>query len=127
MDNIKPWQIILIVIAIGVLGFSVWRQVVKGSVNFPDSILVVDVETGGVYEMDLGKRNGAYFPERSPESGRHTLMPVVKSEEDGNWYVSGHARSALQDVDGTNNFVNESNWQVTIENEKVISKLKAGG
>ncbi|MFG0245330.1 MAG: hypothetical protein ACF8MF_04670 [Phycisphaerales bacterium JB052] len=127
MDNIKPWQIILIVVAVGVLGFSVWKQISKGSVNFPDSVLVVDVETGGMYRMDLGKRNGAYFPERSPETGRHTLMPVVKSEDDGLWYVSGHARSAMQDIDGTNKVVNESNWQVTIEDESVISNLKAGG
>lgn len=127
MDNIKPWQIILIVVAMVVLGLSVWRSVSTGKVDLPDSVLVIDVETGGVYRMDLGKRNGAYFPEKSPATNRNTLMPLVKSDEDGLWYIDGHARPAMQDIDGENNFVDESSWQVSVEDEKVISTLRAGG
>lgn len=127
MDNIKPWQIVLFVVAAGVLGFSVWRYVGSNDVNLPDSILVVDVENGDVYRMSLGKRNGAYFPEKNPETGKNTLMPIVQSDEDGKWYISGHARPALQDINGQNNLVNDSNWQVSIESVEVISTLKPGG
>jgi len=126
MDNIKPWQIILIVIAVGVLGISLWRQVSAGKVNLPDSVLVVDVETGEMYRMSLGKRNGAYFPEKNPTTGENNLMPVIKSES-GEWVVPNHARPAIQDIDGENNLVNESSWVVNIENEDIKGTLKAGG
>lgn len=125
--DIKPWQIILMVVAVVVLGYSVISFLGQGRVDLPGSVLVVDVETGGVYRMDLGKRNGAYFPEKSPATERHTLMPIIKNEDDGQWYIDGHARSAMQDIDGTNKYVDESNWQVTVESEKVISNLKPGG
>ncbi len=124
--DIKPWQVVVIVAAVLVLGFSVVRQMGKGKIDFPDSVLVVDVETGDMYRMSLGKRNGAYFPEKNPDSGKHTLMPVIKSES-GEWVIAPHARPALQDIDGENKLVNESNWTVTIENEDVQGTLKAGG
>ncbi|MEZ6163750.1 MAG: hypothetical protein R3B67_04865 [Phycisphaerales bacterium] len=126
MDNIKPWQIILIVVAIGVLGFSVWRQVNSGSINLPDSVVVIDVETGDMYQMSLGKRNGAYFPEKNPETGVNNLMPIIK-DEDGRWVVPSHARAAMQDIQGTNQLVNESSWIVAVENEEIKGTLKAGG
>ncbi|MBO6740304.1 MAG: hypothetical protein JJ916_10625 [Phycisphaerales bacterium] len=126
MDNIKPWQIILIAVAVVVLGFSLWRSFTSGQVNLPDSVLVIDVETGDMYRMGLGKRNGAYFPEKNPESGQHNLMPVVKTES-GDWIVPNHARPAMQDIDGENKFVNESDWRVNIESEDIKGTLKAGG
>lgn len=126
MDNIKPWQIILFVAAIGVLGFTVWRQVNAGNVNMPDSVLVIDVENGEMYRMSLGKRNGAYFPEKNPSTGEHNLMPVIKSET-GEWVIPNHARPAMQDIDGENKIVNESSWIVRVENENVKGTLKAGG
>ncbi len=125
MDNIKPWQIVLFIAAVAVLGFSLWRQLGSGQVDLPNSVLVVDVETGEMYRMSLGKRNGAYFPEKNPDTGEHNLMPVVKTDS-GEWIVPNHARAAMQDIDGVNKFVNESNWQVNIQNEDVKGTLKAG-
>lgn len=126
MDNIKPWQIILIVAAVGVLGFSLFRFFSSRSLDLPKSVLVIDVETGEMYRMDLGKRNGAYFPEKNPSTGEHNLMPLIESEN-GEWVVPSHARAALQDIDGENRVVNESSWIVTVENDDIKGTLKAGG
>jgi hypothetical protein len=126
MEQIKPWQIILIVVAVGVLGFSVWKQISKPSIDLPNSVTVVDVTTGDLYTMKLGKRNGAYFPEKNPESGKNTLMPIVKNEN-GDWYVDGHAMGVLQDVNGEINVVDEVTGKVTIESEEILGTLGAGG
>jgi hypothetical protein len=126
MDNIKPWQIILFIAAIGVVAFTVIRHVSSGSIDLPDSVLVIDVETGEMYRMSLGKRNGAYFPEKNPETQQHNLMPVIQLEN-GEWEIPNHARPALQDIDGENKLVNESSWRVQVENEDIMGTLKAGG
>jgi len=126
MEKIKPWQIILIVVAIAVLGFSVWRQLSKQRIELPNSVVVVDVTTGDLYRMKLGKRNGAYFPERNPETGKHTLMPIEK-DDNGDWYIVPHAMPVLEDVDDEINVVSESSGKVTIDSEKILGTLSAGG
>ena len=126
MDNVKPWQIILFIIAISALGFSAWKFKTGSKIDLPNSVLVVDVESGDLYRMKLGKRNGAYFPERNPDTDKLTLMPVEQLDN-GEWYIVGHARSALQDINGTNNVVNESTWRVDIDSDNVLKTLKAGG
>lgn len=126
MEKIKPWQIVLIVVAAAVLGFSVWKQMSKPSVELPNSVIVVDVATGELYRMKLGKRNGAYFPERHPDTGKLSLMPVEKNDS-GDWYIVEHAMPALEDINDKNNVVNASTGRVTIESEKILSTLSAGG
>ena len=126
MDNVKPWQIILIVLAFAVLGFSLLRMSSGGKIELPNSVLVVDVETGDLYNMRLGKRNGAYFPERNPDTNRLTLMPV-EQDDNGEWHIIGHAFPALQDVDGELIVVDAETGLVTIESDKVLKTLKAGG
>lgn len=126
MDNIKPWQIILIIVAFAALGFSVWKFGFTSGIELPDSVMVVDVETGDLYKMKLGRRNGAYFPEKSPDTGKNTLMPIEKSES-GEWFIVPHARPALQDINGENKVVNESTWRVEVASESALRTLNAGG
>jgi|TARA_R110000782_G_scaffold57258_30_gene119869 hypothetical protein len=99
MGNVKPWQIILFVAAIGVLAFSVWKFGFTGGPDLPDSVLLVDVKTGDLFELDIGGRKAAYYPEKHPDTGERTLMPVVK-EDDGSWKIGGRMLPALQDVPG---------------------------
>lgn len=126
MENIKPWQAVLMVLAVVVLGMTIWNQLSKPRVDLPGTVLVVDVETGDLYRMKLGKRNGAYFPERNPETDRHTLMPV-EQDDSGEWRIVGHAMAALADVEGELKVVNASSGVVTIESEDILDTLKAGG
>ena len=50
MDNIKPWQIILFIAAVGVLGFSVWKFAFTSDIPTTDGYLTVDIKTGQLYE-----------------------------------------------------------------------------
>jgi hypothetical protein len=76
MDNIKPWQIILFVAAIGVLGFSVWKFGFSSSVPVTDGYLTIDVKTGQLYDIKKGRAKGVSLPAKHPETGERTLFPV---------------------------------------------------
>lgn len=80
MDNIKPWQIILFVAAIGVLGFSVWKFGFSSSVPVTDGYLGVDINTGELYNIQKGKARGVPFPVKHPESGDRVIYPVEQVE-----------------------------------------------
>jgi len=76
MDNIKPWQIILFVAAIGALGFSVWQFAFSSDVPKTEGYLTVDIMTGQLYEVRKGKARGVPLPAKHPETGDRTLYPV---------------------------------------------------
>lgn len=100
MDDLKPWHIVLIIAAVGVLGFSVYKSVFSGGPELPDSVVLVDVKTGDLFRLGIGgKSKAAYYPEKHPDSGERTLMPVRQNDE-GQWQISGHSLPALQDVPG---------------------------
>jgi len=81
MDNIKPWQIILFVVAIGVLGFSVWKFAFQSNVPKTNSYLTVDIMTGQLYQIRKGKARGVPLPAKHPETGDRTLYPVNQVNE----------------------------------------------
>jgi hypothetical protein len=99
MDNIKPWQIILFVAAIGVLGFSVWKFTAGSSLEaqMADSMIMVDVETGQLYEYSIEGQRGVLIPGRHPDTRKLSLLPVF--EENGEWYLYERYRSTLGDLD----------------------------
>ncbi len=54
-------------------------------------------------------------------------MPVEQNEN-GEWYIVGHAMPALEDIaEGEISVVNISSGRVTIESEKILKTLNAGG
>ncbi|MCC5821819.1 MAG: hypothetical protein LAT64_00865 [Phycisphaerales bacterium] len=97
MGEAKPWQIILVVVALGVLGFSVWRSMNSGKPELTRSVMLADVATGDLFELSLAGRRAAVYPEIHPDTGERTLMPV-KQEEDGTWKLLEYTFPALQDV-----------------------------
>ena len=47
MGSLKPWQLVLVIIAVLVLAVSLWMTVFSGSrVDFGDRVYMVDVATG---------------------------------------------------------------------------------
>lgn len=99
MGDVKPWQVILIVASLLVLGFSVWKFALSGGVDMPDSVLLVDVKTGDLFTLDISGRRAAYYPEVNPDTGEHSLLPVVQ-DESGSWMISQHSLAVLEDVEG---------------------------
>lgn len=85
----KSWQIA--VIAGGLLlggGLLVWQTMGSGDqeAEFSDTMMLVDVATGQLYEVNLRKTRPA-VPAKSPETGQRTLVTVHKSKE-GQWVVT---------------------------------------
>lgn len=87
MDGkLKPWHYALFVAAIGALAFASFSAFSKPSARVAKSMLMVDINTGQLYEFDISKVS-MIIPEVSPETGKQTLYPVRKGE-DGKWYAS---------------------------------------
>ena len=81
MDNMKPWQIILFVVAVAVLGISVWMFAFSSSVPTTDGYLTVDIMTGQRYDIRKGKARGVPLPAKNPDTGDRTLYPIKPIED----------------------------------------------
>jgi len=124
MDNVKPWQIILMVLAVGALAFSIWKFVLTPKIKLPTEVYLVDVSNGELFIFDFSGKAKGYYPERSPDSQNLVLMPVIK-DENGKWFISGHSLPALQDVTGTTEAViNASTGEVRVDDSKSPRKFK---
>lgn len=122
MGDAKPWQIILIVVGILGAGVSLWWFGLRGSDAdrlMANSIVMVDVESGQLYEFQLKGRRGVMIPERHPESGKIALLPV-EQDSSGNWVISDRSRATLQYVEVTNNAVDRTTWIATVKDQKPI-------
>lgn len=114
MGDAKPWQIILIVVGVLAAGFVVWRFVFNSGPNLPDSVTLVDVETGDLFVVGIGGKKKPYYPASHPDTGRMTLLPVVK-QDDGTWKITGHSLPALPYVQGEPKAVsNPQTGEVTV-------------
>lgn len=76
MDNIKPWQIVLFVLAIGAIGFTLWKFTSSNSVPTTTGYLTVDIMTGQRYDIRKGKAKGVPLPAKNPDTGMRTLYPI---------------------------------------------------
>ena len=85
MSEIKPWQIIIIVVAVVVLAFSGWRMMGADRIDSPSGHMTVDVMTGQLYLVKKGKARGILYPAKNPDTGDRTLFPVVQPEGSERW------------------------------------------
>lgn len=118
MGDIKPWQIILLVVAFGVLGASVWKFGFSNTVRQPSGILLVDVQTGVLYDTRKGKNRGILLPAPHPETQEPTLFPVEKTE-DGGWYIRSRYRTLLEEMRVERDAV-DRNYKVSVTDENPI-------
>lgn len=118
MDDLKPWHIVLIIAAVAVLGFSVYRAVFSNSVPKHDSILLVDVTTGILYDAHKGDARGMLLPARSPDTNERTLFPVEQTE-DGQWRVRARYTGVLDGMDLKNSRV-KGGYIVDIDSEDAV-------
>lgn len=114
MGEVKPWQIILVVVALGVLGFSVWRSMTSGQPELTRSVTLVDVKTGDLFELSLAGRRAAVYPEIHPDTGERTLMPV-QQDENGTWKLYSYTLPAIEHVSGDMPAIqNRESWTVNV-------------
>jgi len=97
MSDIKPWQIILIIVALAVLAFSGWRMLGSGVVAGPDGQMTVDILTGQLYDVRKGKAKGIMYPAKNPETGERTLFPLIQEDDTDSWILNPRLESAVTD------------------------------
>lgn len=81
MGSLKPWQLVLVIVAALVLAVSLWISLSGDKVDFGDRVYMVDVESGTIYYANTGGRRGVIIPAKSPRTGNRTLVPVQIDDE----------------------------------------------
>lgn len=119
MDNVKPWQVILLVAAVIVVSFSMWKFGF-GSSRIPqrDSILLVDVMTGTLYDAHKGKAKGILLPARCPNTNERTLFPVEEDDQ-GEWRVRDRYLGLYENMQIQSDLVG-ADGKVEIETEEPV-------
>jgi len=99
MSQIRPWQAALFVVAILVLGVSLWWSVMGGErVRETDRVYVVDLASGDRYTVNVSGHAAAMYPEKNPETGEYSLWPIYK-DDSGTWKLEPRAMADLQGID----------------------------
>ncbi len=122
MGNAKPWQIILIVVGLIAAGVTVWMLGFgsKSEKNLlADSIVMVDAETGQLYQFSLKGKRGVMVPERNPDSQKIALIPVIQDEA-GQWSVTERTRSTIQYLEVPNNMIDRSSGTVKVSQNPIV-------
>ena len=120
MDNVKPWQIVLIIAAIGALGFSVVKYGFKPSQEsqMANTLTLVDVQTGQLYIADISGKRTIIIPARNPDNDEVALIPVF--EENGEWFIWNRYKSAMSQVTVTPEAVPDTDGAVVVLDESPI-------
>ena len=87
MERLKPWHLVLFGAAFLGLAITTYRMIFGESVPLTSKIVLVDVVTGDLFEAKVGGRVAAVLPEKNPDTGQFTLLPVSKDDA-GVWTVS---------------------------------------
>jgi len=87
MQGSKPWQIVLIVVALLALVASISYQIFNSdTVTQSTSLTLIDYKTGELFASDIPTGKSAFLPATNPGTKEDTLVPV--EERDGKFYVS---------------------------------------
>jgi hypothetical protein len=122
MGNAKPWQIILIVVGLLTAGISVWWFGLRSNSDIDllaNSIVMVDAETGQLYQFSLKGNRGVMVPERNPDTQKIALIPVDPGES-GQWSVTERNRTTLQFLEVPNNVIDRRSGAVNASEAAII-------
>lgn len=120
MGSLKPWQLILVILGVLVLGFSLWKSLFSGSrVEFGDRVYMVDVLSGELFYADTSGRHGVVVPAKNPDTGIRSIIPVLMTEE-GEIALSFRYRDiAVQIAENEDaaisDAINKSTWAVDVD------------
>ncbi len=100
MGNVKPWQIVLLVVAVVAVATSAYFSMSgEPNIQAKTSVLMFDVNTGDSQEMGFGK-GGAAYPGINPKTKTLSMLPI-QQREDGKWYLIERYASALKNIEGS--------------------------
>jgi hypothetical protein len=83
MGGAKPWQIVVIVVAVlGACASIIYSCSAMGSpVKQATKAHMVDIRTGELFEAPYPDKRPVFFPAKNPKSGEMTLFPVALVED----------------------------------------------
>ena len=86
MDGVRPWQIVVLVLALlSVCGSVFYTCSTSDKVKQADSVIMVDIATGELFEAPRPGNHAVMFPGKNPTTGKATLYPAHASE--GKWRI----------------------------------------
>ncbi len=107
MGQAKPWQIAVVVVGVLVLGISLFMTMFRGDrVEFSQTVMLVDVTTGKLYEVGRPDGVAISLPAMDPRKNPPTKTLYPAKNVDGKWYVNervleelGASKLAVQGLD----------------------------
>ena len=116
MQGARPWQIVVVILGLLVGGLGVYMSLgTSDGIEIADSIMLVDVQTGDLYRVDVSKR-GIVLPMAVPGTDRKSMMPC--HEQDGKWFVGDRFLESVKGIDKDTKAVNLSTGEITVTNTK---------
>ena len=109
--NLKPWQIVLFVAAVGALGWSIWNVLGSRGVQLKSEMVLVDVVTGDLYTVSTKR---LALPAKRPLTGERTLFPVEETEDGEGWALNGRTLSRLPGELSDSNIIDPQSGQVLV-------------
>jgi hypothetical protein len=94
MQNVRPWQMVLFVIAALALGATVVRGLLADRPNLSHELKLADIRTGELFSLDSSGRS-IPVPACNPATGERNLFPVAKNDA-GAWVVDARALQQIQ-------------------------------
>ncbi len=118
MRQVKLWQIVLFVAAAGAIVLTAYRLWRGDSVEVAHDLLVADIATGQVFEIDTNGK-GIALPAKHPETGDRTLYPIFRGEG-GQWTLESRALAAINARElETGGAIDKETGVVTVESSKI--------
>lgn len=117
MGSLKPWQLVLMIVATIVLAVSLWMSLGGQKVKSASSFYMVDVLTGEVYKANIAGRRSVMVPAKSPTTLVRSIVPMIENEN-GDWEVESRFRQEAQKImqtagQGLAEGIDEGSWVVT--------------
>lgn len=119
MDQVKPWQIGLFIAAILVVIVSLWWTLGRTTPasRLADVMIFVDAETGSLYAFPVGGGKAVMPPEKNPDTGKVSLVPVYK-DDSGVWLMPDRYDETLKILDVENKVIDPATRRVSVASEK---------
>jgi hypothetical protein len=117
----KPWQIMVLALGgMAAVGSAGYFALFSGdTIQFADSITMVDVATGELFQFSVGGGRAVIVPELNPSTGKRNLLGVEKTAE-GKWALTVRSISQLSSVaDEPKAVVDRRTGEVRISSESV--------
>lgn len=120
-QKIKPWQIAVLVLGVGGAIFAAAWTLMHGDGMPTQSkqVYLADIKTGELFLMSTSSRP-AVIPERNPDTGALTLIPVTKNSQN-TWTISKRYLDEFVKTEANKDIVDTGSGAVKLKSESARS------